>query len=125
MIEATPFLPGLSPVAGKPLTAQRDAGNLTSNGGLIVLRESALRSGIANVVAAPLPDTRNQLLVIHSYAAMVTARMMAIAAGHEDADDLDALRHDPALLIACNRAPEGGHDIPSQPVPDLIRDLAA
>jgi hypothetical protein len=30
---------------------------------------------------------------------MVTARMMAIAAGYPDADDLDALRHDPALLI--------------------------
>jgi len=38
----------------------------------------------------------------------VTARIMAIAAGHEDANDLDALRHDPALLIACNPAPEGG-----------------
>jgi len=124
MTEATPFLPGLSPVAGKPLTAQRDAGNLTSNGGLIVLRESALRSGVANVVAAPLPDTRNQLLVIHSYAAMVTARMMAIAAGYEDADDLDALRHDPALLIACNRAPEGGHDIPSQPSISRLENLA-
>jgi hypothetical protein len=33
---------------------------------------------------------------------------MCIAAGYPDADDLDALRHDPALLIACNRAPEGG-----------------
>lgn len=26
-----------------------------------------------------------------------------IAAGHEDADDLDALRFDPALMLACNR----------------------
>src|SRR5437667_12645731 len=81
MPEATPLLPGLSPVRAKSLTAARDAGNLTSNGGLILLRESALGSGVANVVAAPLPDTRNQLFVIHSYCAMVTARMMAIAAG--------------------------------------------
>ena len=55
---------------------------------------------------------------------MVTARMMAIAAGYEDADDLDALRHDPALLIACNRAPEGGHDIPSQPTISRLENLA-
>ena len=49
MVEATPFLPGLSPVASKPLTAQQDAGNLTSNAGLIVLREAALRLDIARV----------------------------------------------------------------------------
>jgi len=115
MTDATPFLPGLSPLRRKPLTAAQDAGNLTSNGGLIVLRESALRSGVAAVVADAVPDTRCQLLVTHSYRAMVTARMMAIAAGHEDADDLDALRFDPALMLACNREPEGGHGIPSQP----------
>jgi hypothetical protein len=124
MTDATPFLPGLSPVGRKSLTAARDAGNLTSNGGLIVLRESALGSGVAKVVAAPLPDTRNQLFVIHSYAAMVTARMMAIAAGYEDADDLDALRYDPALMIACNRAPEDGLGIPSQPTISRLENRA-
>jgi hypothetical protein len=124
MTQTTPFLPGLSPVGIKSLTVARDAGNLTSNGGLIVLRESAVRSGVANVIAAALPDTRNQLLVIHSYADMVTARMMAIVAGYEDGDDLDALRTDPALLIACNRAPEGGHDIPSQPTISRLENLA-
>ena len=46
---------------------------------------------------------------------MVTARMMAIATGYEDADDPDALRRYPALLIACERAPESGHNLPSQP----------
>ena len=124
MTEATPFLPGLSPVAGKSLTAAQDAGNLTSNGGLIVLREPALRLGVADVIAGPLPDTRNPLLITHTYSAMVTARMMCITAGYEDADDLDALRHDPALLIACNRAPEGGHDIPSQPTISRLENLA-
>ncbi len=102
----------------------QDAVNLTSNGGLIVLRESALRLDRADVIAGPLPDRRNQLFVIHSYSAMVTARMMAIAAGYEDGDDLDALRHDPALLIACNRAPQGGHNIPSQPTISRLENLA-
>ena len=74
-------LPALLPVAGKSLTAAQDAGNLTSNGGLIVLREAANRLELAGVIADPLPDTRNQLFVVHSYRAMVTARMMAITAG--------------------------------------------
>ena len=119
-----PILPGLSPVAGKPLTAQKDAGNLTSNGGLVVLRESASRLGIAKVIAAPLPDARNPLLVTHTYEDMITARMMAIAAGYEDADDLDALRRDPALMIACNRAPECGIDLPSQPTISRLENVA-
>jgi hypothetical protein len=124
MADAMPFLPGLSPVAGKSLTTSQDAGNLSSNGGLVALREASRRLGLAAVIADPLPDTRNPLLVIHSYRAMVTARMMAIAAGYEDADDLDALRHDPALLMACERAPESGHDIPSQPTISRLENLA-
>jgi hypothetical protein len=76
------------------------------------------------VVADPLPDRRNPLFVIRSYRAMVTARMMAIAAGYEDADDLDALRDDPALMIACDRAPETGRSIPSQPTISRLENLA-
>jgi hypothetical protein len=55
MADATPFLPGLSAVSTKPLTAARDAGNLSSNGGLVVLREAARRLGLAAVTAGPLP----------------------------------------------------------------------
>ena len=47
MSEISPFLPGLSPVDGKPLTTNRDAGNLPSNGGLLVLREAALKLALA------------------------------------------------------------------------------
>ena len=38
---ATPFLPGLSPVAQKSLTGTQDAGKLTSNGGLIVAAQGS------------------------------------------------------------------------------------
>jgi hypothetical protein len=56
MTDATPFLPGLSRLGRKSATATRDAGNLTSNGGLMLLRERALRSEVAAVVADALPD---------------------------------------------------------------------
>lgn len=124
MVDATPFLPGLSPVASKSLTVTQDAGNLSSNGGLVVLREAARRLDLAAVIADPLPDARNPLLVTHSYRDMVTARMMAIAAGYEDGDDLDALRRDPALMIACERAPESGDGLPSQPTISRLENLA-
>ena len=41
--------------------------------------------------------------------------MLMIAAGYEDCDDIDALRTDPALKIACGRCPVTGADLMSQP----------
>jgi Transposase DDE domain group 1 len=81
MTQATLFLPGLSSIAGKPLTATFDGGRLSSDGGVIVLREIATRLRLADVVTAPLPDDRDPLRVSHSYADMALARMMMIAAG--------------------------------------------
>jgi hypothetical protein len=124
MAERTPFLPGLSPVAGKPLTANRDGGNLTSNGGLLVLREAALRLDLAAVIAGPLPDLRDPMLITHQYDEMVLARMMMIAAGHEDCDDIDRLKIDPALKMACGRAPESGDDLMSQPTLSRLENIA-
>ena len=58
------------------LTAERDAGNLTSNGGLIALREVERRLDIAGMIAKHIPDRRNPLLITHTYADMSRARMM-------------------------------------------------
>jgi hypothetical protein len=124
MTDTTPFLPGLSPLGQRSLTVSRDAGEVSANGGLLVLREAARRLGLGAAIAAPLPDPRSPLLIHHTYESMVTARMMAIAAGYEDVDDLDHLRHDPALLLACERTP--GHDwaIPSQPTVCRLENIA-
>ncbi|MEM8628323.1 MAG: IS1380 family transposase, partial [Pseudomonadota bacterium] len=60
-------------------------------------------------------DARAPARIQHTYAEMVTAHMIAIACGYEDCDDLDALKSDPALKIACGRLPETGADLMSQP----------
>jgi len=39
MVDVTPFLPGLSPVQGKAVVARFDGGRLSSEGGLLALRE--------------------------------------------------------------------------------------
>jgi hypothetical protein len=41
--------------------------------------------------------------------------VLAIAAGYEDADDLDALRHDPAFMMALGKAPGEAVGLASQP----------
>jgi hypothetical protein len=119
-----PILPGLSPVAAKSLTATFDAGRLSSDGGLIVLREIAARLRLAETITGPLRDDRDPARVRHSYAEMATARMLMIAAGYEDCDDVDALRTDPALKIAVGRCPETGADLMSQPTLSRLENLA-
>ena len=100
-----------------------DGGRLSSDGGVIVLREIALELGVADVITKPLPDERDATRVIHTYRVMALARMVAIAAGYEDCDDLDALRSDPAFKIACGRAPESGEDLMSQPTLSRLENL--
>jgi hypothetical protein len=48
MADDAPFLPGLSPVAGKPVQVTFDAGRLSSDGGVLVLAEIERRLGIAS-----------------------------------------------------------------------------
>ena len=51
MADDAPFLPGLSPVAGKPVQVTFDAGQLTSDGGVLVLAEIERRLGIGERLA--------------------------------------------------------------------------
>ena len=73
------------------------------------------RSGIAERLARCFPDRRDPLRITHTLADMVRARILAIACGYEDADDLDALRADPAFKLACGRLPDTGANLCSQP----------
>ena len=77
------------------------------------MREIARRRDIAGMIAKHIPDPRNPLLITHTYADMIRTRMMMIAAGYEDCDDVDALKTDPPFKIACDRAPETGVDLMS------------
>src|SRR6516165_8811618 len=95
MVDATPFLPGLSPVQGKTVVALFDGGRLSSEGGLLVLREIERRLGLADRLAACLKDKRSPEKVVHRLAEIIRFRMLMIAAGYEDANDADALRRDP------------------------------
>ena len=62
-----------------------------------------------------MPIRRNPLLVTHSVVDILRARMLAIACGYQDADDLDHLRTDPGFKLACGRLPDTGDDLCSQP----------
>jgi hypothetical protein len=102
-------------IGRKKLTAAFDGGRLTSNGGVMLLAAAERRMGIAQTLAPLIADPRDPRLVTHSVADILRARMLAIACGYEDADDLDHLRTDPAFKLACGRLPDTGAELCSQP----------
>ena len=115
MVENTPLPFSLPSLRRKKVTAAFDGGRITSDGGVLLLSAIETRIGIADRLARLINDPRNSLLVTHSVADILRARMFAIACGYEDADDLDHLRTDPGFKLACGRLPDSGGDLCSQP----------
>ena len=105
MVDATPLLPGLSAVQGKAIVARFDGGRLSSEGGLLALREIERRLGLADRLASCLNDPRAPEKVVHRLAEIIRFRMLMIAAGYEDGNDADALRGDPMFKLALDRLP--------------------
>src|SRR5213592_4079595 len=105
MVDVTPFLPGLSPVQGKAVVSRFDGGRLSSEGGLLALREIESRLGLADRLAACVKDPRAPERVVHRLAEIIRFRMLMIAAGYEDGNDADSLRADPMFKLALDRLP--------------------
>jgi hypothetical protein len=123
MTENAPFLPGLSPVSGKPVHVAFDGGRLTSDAGVLLLAEIERKLRIAERLAGCIADPRAPERVRHGLAEMIRYRALLIAAGYPDANDCDALRDDPAFKMAVGRLPETGAELCSQPTMSRLENL--
>jgi hypothetical protein len=113
----------LPAVCRKKVTAAFDGGLISSNGGLVLLREAERRLGLAELLAGCVRDRRDPALVTHGLAGMFRFRMLAVACGYGGADDCDALRADPLFKLAVGRAPESGQDLCSQPTMSRLENM--
>lgn len=102
-------------IARKKITAAFDGGRMSSDGGVMLLAEVERRLGLAERLAALVPDRRDPTRVTHEIVDMIRARLLAIAHGYEDCNDFERLRLDPAFKLACGRLPDSGIDLASQP----------
>ena len=115
-----PFsLPAIKP---KKVIAAFDGGRLSSDGGVALLALAEKRVGIIERLAKLFPDERDQERVTHPQGSIVGARVFAIGCGHEDGNDLDWLRKDPAFKLACGRLPDSGSDLVTAHPGHSIRD---
>jgi len=84
-------------------------GDITSDGGALLLREVEQSTGIIRQFAACFTDHRNPDLVEHTVAELVAQRVYGLALGYEDLNDHDDLRRDPLLATVVGKAdPTGG-----------------
>src|SRR6202453_1412114 len=98
-------LPGLSSASGKPVVVKFDGGLLSSDGGVLALREVEQRLRVADRLAACMIDPRAANQITHSLADVIRFRLLMISDGYEDGNDANALRRDPMFKMALDLSP--------------------
>jgi DDE family transposase len=91
---------------------------LTSDAGLLPIRQFDERIGLTAQFAQALEDPRDPELIEHSFGEMARSRIYGILADYEDQNDHDSLRHDPVFKLLAGRRPD---DRPLASQPTLSR----
>jgi hypothetical protein len=78
-------------------------GDITSDGGVMLLRQVDKRIGLSKAVAQALEDIRRQASCKHDSLALLRQRVYALACGYEDLNDHQQLRYDLAIQSAVER----------------------
>jgi hypothetical protein len=87
----------------KKVAVDFNGGEVSSDAGLLFLRETESQIGIIERVANAIADHRHPSYVKHQIVQLLSQRVYQIAAGYEDANDCDTLKHDPILKLACEK----------------------
>jgi len=101
-------------ISGKKVTADFTGGDVSSDAGVLLLREEADRIGIIDKIVEAISDLRNQSYVVHDLKTLLSQRIFQILCGYEDGNDADNLRTDPGFKAACDRLPSDDN-LASQP----------
>ena len=101
---------------GTPLVIEPSPGQLSSDAGLLPIRQFDQRIGLTRSFAVALDDPRDPDLTEHTFLEMVRSRVYGILAGYEDQNDHDTLRVDPVFKPFADR-PRNDKELASQSAP--------
>jgi len=110
----TPEL-NLFPIHGKNIELSFSGDRISSDGGLLLLRELDNQLNLLSSVSKCIYDGRDQRYVDHSVKELLIQRVFQIAAGYEDCNDCNDLREDMVLKLCAGRLPQSDNDLASQP----------
>jgi len=107
----------------RQIVADFQGGDLTSDGGLPLLREVDRKIGLIDALDAALYDPRCPWLIEHDQRTILAQRIFALAAGYEDLNDHQTLRSDTLLTALTDRALKCGQkqEDPLSSPPTLCR----
>jgi Transposase DDE domain group 1 len=95
-------------LGSREVLADFDGGDISSDGGALLLRETERLTGIVRQFAACFTDHRNPDLVEHTAEELIAQRVYALALGYEDLNDHDDLRSDPLIATVVGKADPTG-----------------
>lgn len=93
-------------IGRRVIEANFEGGALSSDGGLMLLKQVDRRIGLSEAAAASLIDPRDPDRIRHSQRDLIAQRLYGICCGYEDLNDHDRLRHDPLMQTAVGKADE-------------------
>jgi len=99
----------------KPVVAQFDQREGSSDGGALLLKAADRHYGLVAGLSSCLRDDRQAAKVDHSLRELVAQRVFSIACGYPDANDSARLSEDPIHKLLLDRDPIEGRDLASQP----------
>ena len=102
-------------ISGKKIEIDFDGGDMSSDAGVLFLRETESDIGIIRKVAEAIVDKRHPSYVKHKMVHLLTQRVFQIASGYEDGNDSNELRNDPVFKMACDKLPASDDSLASQP----------
>jgi len=94
---------GFQDLGSRKIVADFQGGNLSADGGVLLLREVDLRTGMVEQLAGCFSDYRNPSLIEHSVSDLLRQRVFAMAMGYEDLNDHDTLRCDPVMAMGVGK----------------------
>ena len=105
----------LAPVGAKAVALDFAGGRLSSDAGVVLLKDIDAQLSLTRNLAAVLSDPRDPRRINFTLEDLIKQRVFQIAAGYEDANDSNTLRDDPIFKLLLDRLPETGASLASQP----------
>ena len=116
MPKLNPAQPDLSqpmlfdPLGPRKVVADFSGGDLSSDGGVLLLKQIDRGLGVSRMLAGCFSDARDQVFVEHSVEHLVAQRLYGLALGYEDLNDHHQVRCDPLMAVGVGKADPFGLD---------------